>query len=188
MLNFHTVRIFDQFLRYFNQKCKVLFLQNAIQKNKVHPENIIISSSAPRMNLIRFICLMISLQVLFMYSRLDIQVEKVKEEFSIVQQISQHGFPQCQQVVYSLSGLSSVAEIVLEVSLSDITSLPILSSFYFSSVLYILKNNGKLEINRVQPFKSQGQALTQVSLFNPSHVMKQEDSFYPDIFKVGRTD
>ena len=73
-----------------------------------------------------------------------------------------------------------------DVSASDITSLPILSSFYYSSVLYILKNNGKLEINRVQPFKSQGTVLTQVSLYNSSHVMKQEDSFYQDIFKVRR--
>ena len=75
-----------------------------------------------------------------------------------------------------------------DVSASDITSLPILPSFYYYSVLYILKNNGKLEINRVQPFKSQEQALTQVSLFNPSHVMKQEDSFYPDIFKLDTQD
>ena len=73
-----------------------------------------------------------------------------------------------------------------DVSASDITSLAILSSFYYYSVL--LKNNGKLKINRVHPFKSQGQALTQVSLFNPSHVMQQEDSFYPDIFKLDTHD
>jgi hypothetical protein len=72
-----------------------------------------------------------------------------------------------------------------DVSASDITSLPILSSFYYSSVLYILKNDGKQEIYRAHPFNKQGQAFTQVSFFNSSLSKKQEDSFYPDLFNVG---
>ena len=73
-----------------------------------------------------------------------------------------------------------------DVSVSEITSLPILSSFYYSSVLYILKNDGKLKINRLHPFKYQGEALTQVSSFNSSQPIRQEDSFYPDLFNVGQ--
>ena len=81
---------------------------------------------------------MISLQVLSMYARLNIQVENVTEEFSIVQQISQFGFPQYQQVVYTQSGLSAVAEMVLaettrplilidkHISLDDISIVTIL--------------------------------------------------------------
>ena len=89
------------------------------------------------MKLMRCICLMISLQVLSMYARLNIQVENATEEFSVVQQISQHGFPQCQQVVYTQSGWSAVAEMVMayttlplilidrQISLDDISKVTI---------------------------------------------------------------
>ena len=86
---------------------------------------------------VRCVCLMILLRVFSFYAKLNIQVEDVTEAYSIVQQISQHGFPQCQQVVYTQSGWSAVAEMVMayttlplilidrQISLDDISKVTI---------------------------------------------------------------
>ena len=72
------------------------------------------------------------------------------------------------------------------ISTLDIASSTTLSSFYYSSVLYIVQEGETLSINRLHPFDKHN-SLVQIDLFHGRESSKYENEFYPDIFKASKS-